>query len=189
MIWGAMSAFGRAGLWFMPPNSTINGTAYLQILQEKLPTFMSVHGTHYFQQDGAPCHGAGIVMDWLRISGIKVLGPWPGNSPDLNVIENVWHLLKRKVAEKNPTSAEDLKKKTIQVWTTEITPEYCKNPRSFHAETNHGRVTESRFAHNVLVFVSHRLNSNFAVSNQYVGLHTVCVHTICVVFFWFALLK
>jgi len=126
MIWGAMSAYGRAGLWFMPPNSTINGTAYLQILQEKLPTFMSVHGTRYFQQDGAPCHGTQLVRDWLCISGIKVLGPRPGNSPDLNVIENVWHLLKRKVADKNPTSAGDLRKKIIRVWTTEITPEYCK---------------------------------------------------------------
>jgi hypothetical protein len=87
---------------------------------------MAVHGTRYFQHDGAPCHGTKLVTDWLHSSGVKILGPWPGNSPDLNVIENVWHVLKRKVAEQNPTSAEDLKKKILQVWTTQITPEYCK---------------------------------------------------------------
>jgi transposase len=32
MIWGAISAFGRAGVWFMPPNTTINGKTYLEVL-------------------------------------------------------------------------------------------------------------------------------------------------------------
>ena len=87
---------------------------------------MSVHGTIYFQQDGAPCHSSKAVTQWLNSTGVKILGPWPGNSPDLNVIENVWHLLKIKVAEQNPTSAEDLKKKILQVRTTQITPDRCK---------------------------------------------------------------
>ena len=89
MIWGAISAFGRGGIWFMPQNTTINGEVYLNILKQKLPTFMSMHGTQYFQHDGAPCHNAKVVISWLHNSGVKILGPWPGNSPDLNVIENM----------------------------------------------------------------------------------------------------
>jgi esterase/lipase superfamily enzyme len=41
-----------------------------------------------FQQDGAPCHTAKICTKYFTDSNIKVLS-WPGNSPDLNPIENL----------------------------------------------------------------------------------------------------
>jgi len=126
MIWGAVSAAGRAGLWIMPKNTTINGKVYLGVLQDKLPNFMQIHGTTYFQHDGAPCHGTKPVTKWLHDTGYQILGPWPGSSPDLNVIENVWTVVKRKVADRNPTSAEDLQKKIKEAWISEITPEYCQ---------------------------------------------------------------
>ena len=66
------------------------------------------------------------LQKWLQDSGYQILGPWPGNSTDLNVIENVWTVLKRKVADRNPTSAEDLQKKIKEAWISEILPEYCQ---------------------------------------------------------------
>lgn len=125
MIWGCMSAFGRGSLWFMPPNTTINGAVYLKLLQEKLPEFMPLHGTNVWQHDGAPCHTTRSVTAWLQQSGYRLLTPWPGNSPDLNVIENIWAIVKRKVAMKNPTSAEDLKRQIKNVWVTDISQELC----------------------------------------------------------------
>ena len=126
MVWGSVSAKGRGALWIMPKDTTINGRVYLDILRNKLPQFMAVHDATYFQHDGAPCHGVKPVSKWITDSGYQILGPWPGNSPDLNIIENVWTVIKRKVAEKNPTSADDLKMKIKETWVSEITPDYCK---------------------------------------------------------------
>ncbi len=52
---------------------------------------------------------------------------WPGNSPDLNPVENLWTVLKDKVAEKQPTSIDNLKSAIAEVWAKEITQEYCQN--------------------------------------------------------------
>lgn len=126
MIWGAICARGRSGLWFMPEGTTINGATYLEVLQDKLPQFMAIQGCDSFQQDGAPCHQTKAVKDWLQRSNINLVGPWPGNSPDLNPIENCWAVLKRKVAEKNPTSIASLKDAIKTVWVKEISPELCQ---------------------------------------------------------------
>jgi len=40
MVWGAITANGRSGLWFLPPKTTMNGKTYLSVLKEKLPVFM-----------------------------------------------------------------------------------------------------------------------------------------------------
>jgi len=43
MVWGAICAKGRCGLWFMPEGTSINGAVYLNILKEKLPIFMGIN--------------------------------------------------------------------------------------------------------------------------------------------------
>lgn len=127
MVWGAISASGRCGLWMMPEGTTINGHVYLDVLKDKLLPFMEIRGCTHFQHDGAPCHRTKTVASWLHQNNVQVLGPWPGNSPDLNPIENCWVHLKKKVAEKNPTSLPDLKRIIVEVWTQEITSELCRS--------------------------------------------------------------
>ena len=110
----------------MPKNTTINSHTYLQILQNKLPTFLPITNSCYFQHDGAPCHRGRNVIKWLNDEHIQTIGPWPGNSPDLNIIENCWCILKRKVSTLNCSSLTSLKAAITQIWCSEITEEYCE---------------------------------------------------------------
>ena len=126
MIWGCISGQGRGPLWFTPRNTTITGPVYQGILQEKLLEWMERRQCQYFQHDGAPCHRAKIVSNWLALHQIEVTGPWPGNSPDLNAIENCWQVVEKKVAAHKSTSLDDLQQKIKLVWCTEISIEYCQ---------------------------------------------------------------
>ena len=103
----------------------MNGQKYLELLKEKLQFYMQFHNCDIFMQDGAPCHRSKIVTNLLMKNDINKFD-WPGNSPDLNPIENVWTVLKDKVAEKQPTNLENLQSAFEEVWTKEITSEYCQ---------------------------------------------------------------
>ena len=76
--------------------------------------------------DGAPCHRAKAVKQWLDSEQIAVIGPWPGQSPDLNPIEMCWTKLKANVSKKNSTSYADLIENIKKVWCLEIEADYCK---------------------------------------------------------------
>lgn len=126
MVWGAISSYGVGPLYVLPSKTTMNAEHYLTMLQDHLPSAMSEHQCTTFQQDGAPAHTARSVRNWFDEEGIMVLGPWPGNSPDLNPIEHCWSVLKRKVAALKPTSPADLRQKILSVWANEITQDFCR---------------------------------------------------------------
>ena len=43
----------------------------------------------------------------------------------MNPIENLWTIMKQKVAQLNPTSEQTLIDAIKRVWITDITPDYC----------------------------------------------------------------
>jgi transposase len=73
----------------------------------------------WFQHDGAPCHRAGSVKNWLMGRRIRSLA-WPAQSPDLNAIEHVWNILKNKIQGRRPLpqNLEQLKDAIYEEWSS-----------------------------------------------------------------------
>jgi hypothetical protein len=125
MVWGCFSMNGRGALYILPKNVTMNGERYLQMLKEKLPNFMRILGCGTYQQDGARIHWTPNVRAWLASKGYEVF-KWPGNSADLNPIENLWDIMKDRVSEKRPQNLKELIAAIKEVWVREVSPELCR---------------------------------------------------------------
>jgi len=53
---------------------------------------------YVLQQDNARPHTSKSSITFFEDQGIILLKEWPATSPDLNPIENLWGLIKRKMA-------------------------------------------------------------------------------------------
>jgi hypothetical protein len=69
-----------------------------------------------FQEDGDPKHQSAKTKNWKEKTGLKFIKDWPPNSPDLNPIENLWAILKRKVSLKKPVGVEATEDLLLQEW-------------------------------------------------------------------------
>ncbi|CDR00205.1 unnamed protein product [Oncorhynchus mykiss] len=117
-VWGCFSAKGVGSLTILPKNTAMNKEWYQHILREQLlPTIQEQFGDEQclFHQ-GAPCHKAKVITKWLGEQNIDILGPWPGNSPDLNRIENLCSVLNRRVDKQKPTNSDKLQALIMQEW-------------------------------------------------------------------------
>ena len=82
-----------------------------------MPSMQYVFGNKpaIFQQDNAPCDTAKAVKEWIDANNIQVLS-WPGNSPDLNQIENIWDHLARQIAKEKFQHGKELLEKLKVTW-------------------------------------------------------------------------
>ncbi len=119
-----MSSAGVGPLCLL--QSTVNAAIYQEILEHfMLPSADKLYGDadFIFQQDLAPAHTAKGTKSWFNDHGVTVLD-WPANSPDLNPIENLWGIVKRKMRDTRPNNADDLKAAIKATWAS-IPPQQC----------------------------------------------------------------
>ena len=69
----------------------------------------------YLLEDNDPKHRSKFSIKWKKKQGIQTL-PWPSRNPDINPIENLWSLLKVKVAARHPTTTKELIKAIKTEW-------------------------------------------------------------------------
>ena len=79
------------------------------------PYFAGGNGNCIFQQDNAPIHTAAATRAFLQARAVTVLD-WPGNSPDLNPIENVWAYVQRSLPRTLPRNSEELWERIKNAW-------------------------------------------------------------------------
>ena len=116
MVWSVMSVHGTGRLYIV--EGTMRQDQYLQVLRNRLlPQIKDWFGEIpcVFMHDGAPCHKAKKVTKFLSDLDLSVL-PWPGNSPDMNPIENLWSIVKKKIRKTNITTKTQLIETLINIW-------------------------------------------------------------------------
>lgn len=124
MMWGCISAYGVGKIVLL--EGRVCSRVYLNLMKDVIiPEGKRLIGDEFvLQQDNAPIHTAKIVKDFVASSNINVL-EWPPQSPDLAPIENVWSILKIRVAERTPRSLAELKTAIMESWSS-ITPAECR---------------------------------------------------------------
>jgi len=144
MVWGCFSAVGgHGGLFFLPRNTTMNGERYQEVLQKHLLPSMESHGCTHFLQDGAPCHASKRIKAFLADKPFELID-WPGNSPDLNPIENAWNYMKNALKNEDISSVPRLTEAIKTLWTTNLGKEYFSSlsnymPKRMQDVINAGR--------------------------------------------------
>ena len=147
MVWGCFSGRGLGDLIILPKNEKINQYNYFELLCDHLPSSFEKSQATIFQQDGAPAHTAKSVTKWLQDCEVKYINDWPGNSPDINPIENLWAIMKADLQDKDVSTLPKLEAALKESWMN-ISPETLQNlalsipKRLLSIKKCNGRATE-----------------------------------------------
>ncbi|GFT59557.1 transposable element Tcb2 transposase [Trichonephila clavipes] len=108
IIWSVISGKGTGRLYMV--KGMMRQDQYKDVLQNclilQLEEWFPNGEPYIFMQDGASCHTARSIEAFLAEQNIPLL-EWPGNNPDMNLIENVLRVI---------TNKTQLLERIIHVW-------------------------------------------------------------------------
>ena len=117
-FWGWVS--GDVVGELVPIEGKFTGEKYLEILEQVLiPTVKSVYSDFhviFLVEDNSPIHRSKIVRNWINNRKDIIRIDWPANSPDLNIIENIWKLVVKDWDITKTRNKENLKEHVIKSW-------------------------------------------------------------------------
>lgn len=124
-VWGCFSGFGIGPVRKI--KDMLDQHQYKKILEETMIPYSDEHlpVTWIFQQDNDPKHTANSVKAFIREQSLSVLD-WPANSPDINPIENLWHIVKKKVSDTRYSNEGALYDGFVKAWNS-IPLSTCEN--------------------------------------------------------------
>lgn len=125
MVWGCVSAAGVGNLHFIEGN--MDRFMYLNILKQNLVASarkLEIADDFRFYQDNDPKHSSRVVQEWLLYNCRSTLKT-PAQSPDINIIENLWHYLEIKVRSHRISNRNDLKNALLEEWNN-ISSDYTR---------------------------------------------------------------
>lgn len=101
-VWGCFSSRGFGRIFCFKEN--LNAKRMCNIYKRALlPTARDQFGpastSWKLQEDNDPKHTSKLATKWKAENGVQKID-WPSMSPDINPIENVWHLLKMPLRKK-----------------------------------------------------------------------------------------
>jgi hypothetical protein len=102
-----------------PGKRGVGALEYQHVLTEHLlPAGRQMFGRGKWQllQDGAPPHRAATTTALLAAERVQVVQDWPGNSPDLNPIENLWSWVVQRLRYRNITTLAQLRAALKDIW-------------------------------------------------------------------------
>ena len=114
LVWGCMSATGVGVLHFVEGN--MNSYMYREILrQNMIPSLQKLGRRAVFQHDNDPKHTSKMTTALLKRLRVKVMD-WPSMSLDLNPIEHLLGILKRKVEVCKVSNIRQLRDVVMEEW-------------------------------------------------------------------------